>query len=37
MNECMLRLQKPEELDRQREIMIAEKIEKIERSKNEKK
>ncbi|ODQ59699.1 hypothetical protein WICANDRAFT_17719, partial [Wickerhamomyces anomalus NRRL Y-366-8] len=28
MNKCILRLQKPEELDRQRELLIAEKIEK---------
>lgn len=30
MNECILKLQKPEELDKQRELMIAEKIAKLE-------
>lgn len=33
MNKCILRLQKPEELDRQRELLIAEKIEKEQEEK----
>lgn len=37
MNKCILALQKPEELDKQREILIAEKIAKLEQEAKESK
>lgn len=36
MNNCILQLQKPEELDKQRRILIAEKKEKLAKEEQEK-